>query len=368
MPGSTRFVAAMLATASLLPAVPLATAAQLCVNPGGTGGCFAAIQAAVDAAGNGDLVDVAAGTYSAGAVIPSHKRLTINGAGVGSTVLDGGGTTAAGFAQPHDGGRTLTIRSLSIRNFHSGVFSEHRIVLEDCEVSGSFAGGVVVSNGFATIRRCTISGNGLGGTLYNGGVSAQSLEIYSSTISGNTGTGVRGRYVRIEDSTISGNGKTGASDGFQTVGGGVDGSRVLLKRSTVAGNFVIDPDGSLGGGVIAGPRMTIDSSIIADNVADVGADCWRDPTIPSSRLRSSGFNLVEDGLVLCSGSVRPSDLLGVDPLLGSLQNNGGPTETHALLPGSPAIGAITSGSKCRRPDQRGVPRTPPCDIGAYEAP
>ncbi len=62
------------------------------------------------------------------------------------------------------------------------------------------------------------------------------------------------------------------------------------------------------------------------------------------------------------------NLLNVDPMLETLQNNGGTTETHELLAGSPAIGVITPGGKCVEPDQRGVPRSAPCDIGAYEAP
>ncbi|MBM4247790.1 MAG: hypothetical protein FJ148_29045 [Deltaproteobacteria bacterium] len=59
-------------------------------------------------------------------------------------------------------------------------------------------------------------------------------------------------------------------------------------------------------------------------------------------------------------------MLNADPKLGLLQNNGGTTETQALLAGSPALGVVTTAAQCKAPDQRGVPRTVPCDLGAYE--
>ena len=58
----------------------------------------------------------------------------------------------------------------------------------------------------------------------------------------------------------------------------------------------------------------------------------------------------------------------MDPVLGPLANNGGPTQTHQLMGGSPAIGVVLKSGLCKKPDQRGVARTVPCGIGAYEAP
>jgi hypothetical protein len=88
-------------------------------------------------------------------------------------------------------------------------------------------------------------------------------------------------------------------------------------------------------------------------------------------FRSAGFDLIGGGAECNFPFLKPTDIFlgGADPMLGPLQENGGPTPTHALLPGSPALGSITSrGRLCKNPDRRGVPRTPPCDIGAYEAP
>jgi len=82
-------------------------------------------------------------------------------------------------------------------------------------------------------------------------------------------------------------------------------------------------------------------------------------------LISGGHNLVQDA----SCNPVASDLIIGDALIGPLSNNGGPTFTHALLPGSPAID-MADNALCPATDQRGVvrPQGPTCDIGAYEAP
>jgi hypothetical protein len=82
-------------------------------------------------------------------------------------------------------------------------------------------------------------------------------------------------------------------------------------------------------------------------------------------MTSQGYNLIQDR----SGAIITGDetgnIYGQDPLLGPLQDNGGPTPTHALLDGSPAIGAGDP-ALAGTPDQRGVIRGPAVDIGAYQ--
>jgi hypothetical protein len=87
---------------------------------------------------------------------------------------------------------------------------------------------------------------------------------------------------------------------------------------------------------------------------------------PGGRFVSRGFNLIETACPFAGGA--GLDITAQDPLLGPLQDNSGPTFTRALLGGSPALGAVTRGRTCREPDQRGVARTAPCDVGAFEAP
>jgi hypothetical protein len=92
-------------------------------------------------------------------------------------------------------------------------------------------------------------------------------------------------------------------------------------------------------------------------------------------VTSNGYNLSGDGT--CNSS-KAGDLNNHDPLLGPLQNNGGPTETMALLPGSPAIdggnpsGCTDGQGHLLTTDQRGMPRPDKedsvgCDMGAYES-
>lgn len=93
-------------------------------------------------------------------------------------------------------------------------------------------------------------------------------------------------------------------------------------------------------------------------------DCYLHPL---ASVESAGFNAIQD-LTRCALAPAATDVTNVDPLLAALADNGGSTETIALQVGSPAIGLVTDRRLCGRADQRGLPRTPPCDAGAYEAP
>jgi len=111
---------------------------------------------------------------------------------------------------------------------------------------------------------------------------------------------------------------------------------------------------------------TFQNSIVADNS---GLNCYGYDT-----LKSDGYNLSSDSTCHFNG---PGDMNNTNPNLGPLQNNGGPTQTQALLPGSPAIdagnpsGCTDNKGKLLKTDQRGMPRPDSedaggCDIGAYE--
>jgi len=97
------------------------------------------------------------------------------------------------------------------------------------------------------------------------------------------------------------------------------------------------------------------ATLLAENT---GGDCF------GGAVTDSGYNIDDDG---SCGFVLPSisDYATLSKTLGSLANNGGPTQTIALLPGSPAIDYVPK-ADCPATDQRGDPRTPPCDIGAYD--
>jgi hypothetical protein len=113
-----------------------------------------------------------------------------------------------------------------------------------------------------------------------------------------------------------------------------------------------------------GAPVTATNTVVATNRAHRGTDCW-------GTVDSGGHNLVGHASG-CSGFTGTGDLVDVDPLLGPLQDNGGPTFTMALEPGSPAANAaddaVCAGGLVRGVDQRGFARRydPHCDIGAYE--
>ena len=350
-------------------------AATLCVNPGGTGGCFASVQAAVDAAASGDTITVAAGTYAEHVLI-ERKRLDVVGDDPMTTLIDGGGTGRPMTVRGP--GTRLTLSRLGIQNAGPGsitpnmAVSNSKVTISECRLTGSNGTGlsdqedisIHIHRARLTVIETTIEGNASAGVFL---FSQSSVRLIRSTISGNGDSGIsvtgKGTRVRVEDSTISGNATTADGGGIYVVA-----SSVRLVRSTVASNTAQ----GLGGGVFAdtGARVRSEATILADNL-HMGAtpnECALGPASfrPAGRFVSRGFNVIENGCP--SVGATDLDVTGQDPLLGPLQSNGGPTFTHAPMAGSPALGVVTRASTCQEPDQRGVARTIPCDIGSYEAP
>ena len=278
------------------------------------------------------------------------ERLAISGSGV-SRIFDLDVTTP---------GQPVTIVGLTLRD-------------------GSAAGGGgAIRNADArlTIEESALTGNrapaGGGGAVAQL-ASAPLLVVRRSTFSANAAAGDGGAIVAqqggvsIETSTLSGNAAAGD-------GGGLSWSApaprsLSIDASTIAGNAA----GGAGGGVRAagaGERF-LDSSIVATNTAaGGGADISSDPSGPAV---AAGFSLIGDftGVPLAPTAV---NVLGQGPKLGALADNGGPTQTRAVLAGSPALDAGRSGG----PDQRGAGRPfdlrsvplatggNDADIGAYE--
>jgi hypothetical protein len=183
------------------------------------------------------------------------------------------------------------------------------------------------------------------------------LTIDGSTISGNRTTGEFGfgpavfvagsaTTATVTNSTISGNIAAASSPARSAI---FSNGSLTLVNSTVVGND--------GGGIRRNSgTVTLINTIVANQVA--GPDCH------TTSVVSGGDNLDSDGTCSLSDT---ADRPNRDPLLGPLQDNGGPTWTHALLPGSPAINAGTN-TGCPPTDQRGIerPQGPTCDIGAFE--
>jgi hypothetical protein len=226
-----------------------------------------------------------------------------------------------------------------------------------------------------TINNSTISYNstlaltgdqvGNGGGLFNLNGTAT---LANSTLSGNAANGIPGRGT-----DVSGMGGGAVNAGSTLI------SRLILTSTTVTGNHANVTGGGLGTGLLdllaaLGTATTLKNSIVAGNSATMlPADCTSQPTNVPNMFVSQGYNL-ENGNT-CN-LTQASDLTNTDPQLGPLADNGGPTQTHALQPGSLAIDQGHTGSLST--DQRG--RTRPIDmndianaaggdgsdIGAYE--
>ena len=296
-------------------------------------------------------------------------------------------STVSDNSAPREGGGiytqigTVTITDSTLSGNYTGVYGGAIF---------TFSGTVSVSNsrisensavssgaGIHNLGTLTITNSAISDNTGNSGVNNLTtgvMEIVNSTISGNTGHGgMRNRGdATVTNTTISGN------EG--RYGGGImaEGGVLRLSHSTVTGNVAWIAQGGRGGGVlIAGSAgsgaLEVDHTIIAGNTAST------EPDVLGS-FTSLGHNLIGDvtGATGFVDGVNGDQVGGagnpvIDALLGRLQDNGGPTSTHALLAGSPAIDA---GDNTDAPafDQRGVTRildsdgdgTATIDIGAFE--
>ena len=293
-----------LACALTIPAY----ATTIVVNNTNDSGPGSLRQALVDA-NDGDTIDATgisgAITLTTGELVVD-KSVTINGAGADLLAVDGNATIRAFQV---GSGTTVTISDLTIRN---------------CQ--GGFGGGIL--NGAAatlTITNCTLSGNtgAFGGATYNAGT----LTIVNSTISGNTANEGGGIYnantLTITNSTFSGN-ASGGGGAILSLG------TLQIANSTLSGNSA-----SFAGGIFNLGTLQIGNTIL--NAGASGENIYSN----SGSVTSLGYNLSSDnGNGFLTG---PGDQVNIDPLLGPLHDNGGPTLTHELLAGSPAINAGNPG-------------------------
>jgi len=216
-------------------------------------------------------------------------------------------------------------------------------------------GGIVNLFGSTSISRTTIAGNASAGPSSQGGAGiangSGTLSVDRSTISGNTTNSTNGGSAilnilsaSVSNTTINGN---TAPDGSGAL---VNSDTMTLSYDTIASNSFA---------IVNAANLTATGTIIANSTE--GDNCFGNPI-----QEPEGFNL--DSGHSC-GLALPTDLTNTDPMLAGLADNGGPTETQALRPGSPAIDhGGTSANGCPATDQRGVPRPQgaACDIGAFE--
>lgn len=264
----------------------------------------------------------------------------------------------------------------SVRNIGGGILFQsdkgHTVKIMGSTIAGNaaaFAGGGMMITGKlpnrpkAAIIDSTISGN-VTNNPFSGGEGGAGLELIAakltmldSTISGNTAGGNTaaggGIQVALTDAVLN---SVTISDNSATIAGGIDATEINISGSD-----------SL-------KRLVISNTIVADNLALSNADCLAGGVTPP--IISADYNLIGDPNG-CALSGRTAHNLSGDPLLGPLQNNGGATDTLALLTGSPALGAGNPAQpnkngqhgRCLANDQIGTPRPKgDCDIGAWQHP
>ncbi|POX47554.1 hypothetical protein C3489_29395 [Streptomyces sp. Ru71] len=403
---------------SVLAALPVALAAIVAAAPTSAGSSSASAtftvdsaQDAVDADASDGLCRTAAGTCTLrAAVMAANARpgstIELPAAHYRLTIPPDPGQLNKRTADPARGDLNIleptTIRGAGAREtiidgdhidrvFRMGADTQ----LSDLTITGGDAkqrevpitdpGGGGIANGKnMTLRRVTVTGNraGYGGGIFN--IPDSHLTLIDSTVSRNTAGEAGG--IRFDDtgtvvnSTIADNRVTDEWDrpgSLSGYGGGIDirGTGLVdIRNSTITGNSATDGGGGINiapayldslPGPITDPvdlplgHLALKNTIIAENtIGHTTSDCKN----VFAAIESRGHNL--DSGNNCHLTAE-GDLPGRDPRLAPLGENGGPTDTVALLPGSPAL---DGGADCPSTDQRGVPRPqgPACDIGAFE--
>ena len=369
---------------------------------------------AISLASSGDSIVVAAATYAENLTI--SFSLNVIGSGPTTTIVDGGGhntvvtvsnagasvmlsnlTIRGGIASSAGGiynVGTLTINNSTVSgnqaynshftSYGGGVYNSGTMTINSTTISGNSAfarssawGGAITNIGTVTINKSTLVGNtagcgftgcmGGGGAIQNNG----RLTINNSTLSGNSasadyshakgGAILNGSTLEINNSTLSSN-----TTSYLGQGGGLYNSgTTMISNSTLSGNTTRYLGQGSGIYNYQGFIVKLQNSIVSQNS---GSNC-------AGTITSNGYNLSSDDS--CNFS-HIGDLNSHDPLLGPLQNNGGTTDTMALLAGSPAIdagnpsGCIDGQGRLLTTDQRGMPRPDKedavgCDMGAYES-
>jgi hypothetical protein len=388
-----------------------------CADDGSPG----TLRSIVAAATSGDIIDLGGLACSTivlagGEITTSANDLSFVGPGAAQLAIDGG---HASRIFNHAGSGTLSISGLTLENGSHAiddvparggcVYSGGDVTLDHakvtgCKVSGNTtpAGGGVYAAGELALQTSVLSNNSvvqIGSaapypSASGGGAWAHELSATSSSISGNntidaaggqsSGGGafvVASIYIRYStiDHNVADNGggisllsentsvisaSTISSNSASSLGGGLFGSDLNLFGSVVASNSAGITGGGIFGSSIHG-YVSLQDSIAADNTSAIVENA----DIDGASDDQSTFLAICDNHDIVEHSNLPSitNAIRADPMLGPLADNGGPTLTHALLPGSPALDAA-SNAHSEGCDQRHLPRlrgTAP-DIGSYE--
>jgi len=369
---------------------------------------------AMNHAQSGDTIDLgqlacSTITLTSGALQAPQGNLTLQGPGADQLILDGNN---ADRVINHSSTGTLTISGVTLTH---GYFNYYGFAGGGCIYDES-----TLALDHARVTSCRVTSSatsdfGVGGAIY-----ARQLRMNATTVSDSQagasegrviGGGIYAHAVSIRDSTVSGNTATTGSRSSASYGGGlfvsgpstVVGSTFYGNQAGIAGGVAFDGDSEMinstvsgnsaffiAGGVLgAYGSLSVDNSTIAFNTASaayvLGAGVLAEwPTRIQSTIVfgntdgsspydvgaiSAGVIIGAHNLIGTSAVLLPPDTIHADPLLDSLADNGGPTLTHALSSGSPAIDAGSNVANLET-DQRGPGFVrvfgAGADIGAFE--
>jgi predicted outer membrane repeat protein len=327
--------------------------------------------------------DESSGNLNISPLFFGAAAIVISGAGASSTIIDANQMdNVIHIAQL----RIVTLSGITVRDGKplplpdgkgGGIYNLGHVTVTDCVIEGNQAdnfGGGIYSSGTLKVIRSTIRFNT---ARYGGGLDLDGpATVRDSTVHGNhadeDGGGIRNNALSmyVVNSTVSQN--TADTNG----GGIVNAATVALYNTTVTDNDADhdrDENGGIGGGVfnVPGSRFIVGNSLIARNTL-VDSPRYNDC---NGTFELYGKNLFGDFECTHTG-IGELDLISVDSGMDTmLRDNGGPTLTLALPPGSTAIdstittvGCIDEKGDQLTTDQRGAPRVAgaKCDIGAYE--
>ncbi len=359
LPVKTRILLLFTLLFAAIASVQMVHAATITVISTADSGVGSLRQALADANDSDTINFSVTGTITlASGELLVNDSITVSGPGADVLAVNG---NAASRVFHIASGKTVTISGLTVTNGHADCLG--------CQGGGIFNDGATLTANNSTISENSASS--YGGGIFNGGSfgSSATLTISNSTLDGNSattqgggifndGSGAGNATLTVKNSTLSGNSATdggGIFNGTPFAAGGS--AMVTLNNSTLSGNSA-----RFGSGVSIDANVSVSGSV----TLTIGGTIFNGASGGNLTIRngggivtSLGYNLSSDdrGLNIAPGTGgldRITDQVFTNPMLGPLQNNGGPTSTHGLLPGSPAIdkGKNFSGSTT---DQRGTP-------------
>jgi len=343
--------------------------------------------------------------------------IVIQGNGAANTIIEADATPGTSTYRVLHVASTgsLTLNGVTVRNGRcdgacvsataggGGIYNDQgTLIINDSSILGNkarYAGGIANNQGSLTVTGSLLESNGaisdnanVGGGIYSLGgtlnISDSTLRsnMVASTIDDASGGGIWAyggspilTGVTFESNTANRGGamySLGMDGGvgspaltnvtfFDNWARGGEGGGMYNKDDapTLTNVTFSQNNAEFGGGIFnVNSLPVLMNTVVADSLG--GGDCH------GAVDGSSANNLIEDDVFSC-GLVNGANgnIVGQDPNLGPLASNGGPTQTVALLPGSPAFDAGDNAS-CASEDQRGIPRPqgPRCDIGAFEVP